>query len=253
MTRNGFFRATALAVALLSPAAAGARCADLALVLAIDASGSIDAQEFAMQMTGYATALTDADVVSAFRGAGDTEVAVVLWGDQEIAPQVIPWRRIAGLPDLSGVARDILALDRRVTGDTGIGRGLDTALDLLERQGCAARRVVNVSGDGTESTRPRGGNQVTLVVARKRAEVMGVTVNGLAILNEKRDLDAWYRARVMTGAGAFVMDVASLRDFRDALVRKLVREISTPAVAAAERRPDGLPPLPDLPDTPKGG
>lgn len=240
------FRTLLVSVALCSgglPASgAFATCADLALVLAIDGSGSINERDFLLQQAGYAAAFADGRVQRALKEAGIVDVAVVLWGDEEIAPQVVGWQRIAGDAGAEAVARRILTLPRKVTGDTGIGRGLWAALDLLEDgQACAPRRIINVSGDGQESYGPFPSHRVPLVLARKRAEAMGVTVNGLAITAESPDLAEWYRTRVITGAEAFVMVAGGFDDFEEAIARKLAREIALPAMAAAggkvERQP----------------
>jgi Protein of unknown function (DUF1194) len=210
-------------------------CADLALVLAIDSSGSINAQDFSTQQAGYATAFTDRRVQAALAAAGVVDVAVVFWGDEEMAPQVLPWRRIADPDDATGLAAAIMGTPRRVTGDTGIGRGLWTALDLLEEsEACAARRIVNVSGDGKESHGPRPRHRLSLAVARERAAEMGVTVNALAITVEAGDLEGWYRSRLITGPDAFVVTATSFDAFGEAIIRKLAREIALPALAAAE-------------------
>ncbi|MFM7445299.1 MAG: DUF1194 domain-containing protein [Tabrizicola sp.] len=209
-------------------------CPDLALVLAVDASGSINDQDFALQRAGYAAAFTDGQVLDALAGAGVVDVAVVFWGDEEMPPQVLPWRRIDDPADAAGLAGDIAGLARQVTGDTGIGSGLWTALDLLESgQSCAARRIINVSGDGVESRGPRPRRHVALSAARERAETMGVTINGLAITVEETGLQEWYRARVITGPDAFVMTASSLQTFGDAIIRKLAREIALPMMASA--------------------
>lgn len=214
-----------------------ASCADLALVLAIDGSGSINARDFALQQSGYVAAFGDSQVQAALAAAGVVDVAVVLWGDDELAPQVLPWRRVAGPADAARLALDIARLPRRVTGDTGIGSGLMTALNLLEADAaCAARRVINVSGDGKESHGPRQRQHVPLAAARGRAAEMGVTINGLAITVEAADLTEWYRDRVITGPGAFVMAAESFEAFGDALIRKLAREIALPSLAAADIR-----------------
>lgn len=210
-------------------------CPDLALVLAIDGSGSVDDQDFDLQQTGYAAAFADPRVLKALAGAGVVDVAVVLWGDEEMAQQVLPWQRIAGPRDAGLLAGQIAALPRLVTGDTGIGSVLWIALDLLERdRACAARRIVNVSGDGTESFGARPRHHVPLVLARKRAATLGVTINGLAITTDETDLEGWYRRQVITGPGAFVMSVNSFEAFGEAITRKLAREIAVPSVAAAE-------------------
>ena len=61
----------------------------------------------------------------------------------------------------------------------------------------------------------------------------GITVNGLAILNEDPHLDHYYRHNVIGGDGAFVMTAADYEDFAEAILRKLLREISGAPVAAA--------------------
>jgi hypothetical protein len=209
-------------------------CPDLALVLAIDASGSINARDFGLQQAGYAAAFTDRRVLDALAGAGIVDVAVVFWGDEELAPQILPWRRIDGPTDAAGLAGDIAGLVRRVTGDTGIGSGLWTALDLMAGgRTCAARRIINVSGDGAESHGPRPRRHIALTLARKRAEAMGVTINGLAITVDDTRLQDWYRARVITGPDAFVMTASSFEAFGEAIIRKLSREIALPTLAEA--------------------
>ena len=210
-------------------------CPDLALVLAIDGSGSIDDVDFALQQAGYAAAFADARVQTALAGAGVVDVAVILWGDEEMTPQVMPWRRIAVPSDAERLAAEIARMRRQVTGDTGIGRGIWTALDLLATdQACAARRIINVSGDGKESHGARPRHRLPLERARQRAERMGVTINGLAITVAGADLEGWYETRVITGAGAFVMTAGSFDAFGEAIIRKLAREIALPVLAVAE-------------------
>ncbi len=209
-------------------------CADLALVLAIDSSGSIDDQDFALQQAGYATAFADRRVQAALAEAGVVDVAVVFWGDEEMEPQILPWHRIADPDDATGLAAAIIGTPRRVTGDTGIGRGLWTALDHLDDgEVCAARRIINVSGDGKESFGPKPRHHLPLAFARARAKAMGVTINGLAISVDEAGLETWYRDQVIVGPGAFVMATDSFGDFGEAITRKLAREIALPVLAAA--------------------
>jgi hypothetical protein len=210
------------------------RCSDLALVLAIDASGSIDSAEFALQQKGYAMAFRAPRVQSALAAAGTVDIAVVIWGDTEMLPQVLPFQRMFGTVDAVDLSRRIGSLPRRVQGNTGIGRGISTAIDLLEAPGvCAARRLVNVSGDGREILSPRSRRQIPLAAVRHRAGDMGITINALAIETDEADLAEWYRLRLITGPGAFVMRVGGFDTFAEAIVEKLAREIRPPSLAFA--------------------
>ncbi|OZA16903.1 MAG: hypothetical protein B7Y02_02770 [Rhodobacterales bacterium 17-64-5] len=131
--------------------------------------------------------------------------------------------------------RDIADLPRTTHGNTGIGRGVAAAVDLLAgSEGCASRSVVNVSGDGPESLAPRPRFHMPLATARQRAADLGITINALAIETEAADLADWYRDNLITGPGAFVMKVDGFEDFAAAIEAKLVREITPLALAAWE-------------------
>jgi hypothetical protein len=217
----------------LPMAAAQADCPDLALVLALDGSGSIDARDYDLQQQGYVAAFTNPVVIDALQSAGVVDVALVLWGDAEMAPQVFSWQRIRDAGDAARFAASIRYLPRIVTGNTGIGRGVETALDLIATHSdCTGRKVINVSGDGRESASPRSRVAMPLSAARVRANSMGVTINALAITQDQDDLAAWYAARLISGPGAFVMQVAGYDGFGAAIIQKLGREIAPPQLAA---------------------
>lgn len=247
--RNGvawrLVRLVALVVPLWGVAADRALaddCADVDLVLAIDGSGSIDSYEFPLQQMGYSSAFRRRDVQDALNAAGTVDVAVVLWGDSEMDAQVLPWMRVIDGQSAELLAARLDSLVRRVQGDTGIGRGLSLALDLLEMPGrCGLRKIVNVSGDGHESVSPRARHHIPLSHAKKRADEMGVVVNALAIENEVPDLADWYSQRLIVGPGAFVMRVDGFGTFADAIAAKLIREIRLPDVAL-DREGRTLPP-----------
>jgi hypothetical protein len=85
--------------------------------------------------------------------------------------------------------------------------------------------VLDVSGDGRHSAgRPPG-------PVRDLAVAAGVTVNGLAILNEEPDLLEHYVAEVIGGPGSFAMSCADYPDFADAILRKLARELGGALIA----------------------
>lgn len=221
------------AFATLGPLTAQAQCADLALVLAVDSSGSIDSADYALQRQGYALAFADPTVQAALHSAGVVDVALVLWGDGEMTPQVFPWQRISAPGDAAAVAATLLYAPRKVTGNTGIGRGVSVALDLLEAH-CAYRQVINVSGDGQESRTARPRNHIPLAEVRNRATEMGVTINALAITDTVPDLAQWYADHLTTGPGAFVLEVADFGAFGAAIIHKLGREIAPPQLAVLQ-------------------
>jgi Protein of unknown function (DUF1194) len=224
-----------------APFAAQAQCADLALVLAVDSSGSIDAADYALQRQGYAMAFADPTVQAALQSAGTVDVALVLWGDSELSPQVFGWQRIRKPDDAAQVAATLLYAPRNVTGNTGIGRGVSVALDLLAAPGnCALRKVINVSGDGVETLSPHPRNHVPLATARARAAEMGVMINALAITRQHPDLAEWYTTHLITGTGSFVIAVDDFSGFGDAIIRKLGREIAPPQLATSLAPPPRL-------------
>jgi hypothetical protein len=228
--RRCAFRACLAALVLATQAAAADDVVDLELVLAIDASSSVDDPEWALQRDGYAAAFRDPRIQAAL-ASGPLKriaVAVVVWADATEPRWDSDWSVLAGPADGDRFADFMAALPRIPIGGTGIGMGLAAAIRKLERNAIAApRQVVDVSGDGRE-TPPRE-NVVLIDMAQAMARARGVTVNGLAILNEDSGLATWYRDNVIAGQGSFVVSAASYEDFSEAIVRKLLREIHHPA------------------------
>jgi hypothetical protein len=215
------------------PAHGTPRCADLALVLAVDSSGSIDAGEFRMQALGYAAAFSNPEVLRAIREAGTVDIASVFWADAAVPPMIIPWQRIAGQADAAKIADGFLTVQRGSFGNTDLGDGLMAALDLIDESGrCSTRAVVNVSGDGRASTGNRTSPSMSVAAARARAERMGVTVDALANVNAEPALPEYFRRSLITGPGSFVIEAQDFHAFGAAIVRKLEREIR-PQLAAS--------------------
>ena len=63
----------------------------------------------------------------------------------------------------------------------------------------------------------------------------GITLNGLAVLNEEPDLLAHYRAEVIGGPGSFAMDCPDYAAFADAIREKLAREVGGLLLSGADR------------------
>jgi Protein of unknown function (DUF1194) len=207
-------------------------CVDIALVLAVDGSGSISDEEYAFQKSAIAAAFRDRDVLSALKSASVVAVSAVFWGDGEFAAQSLDWFIIDGGEGAEPFAREIESNRRIVFGNTDIGSGIWSALDLLsDTRLCATKSVVNVSGDGKETMAPKRRQVASLHQARLRAHRMGATVNALVIADDKGDLARYYTERVIVGANAFVMDIRTYADFSTAIKKKLIRELSSQVVA----------------------
>ena len=199
----------------------------LELVLAIDTSSSVSAEEFDVQRRGLSEAFRHPDVLAAIAGLGREGLAVALvqWSGNRIQRTSVDWMHLHDAESAHGFASAIAASPRLFTGSTGLGGAIRFSLGMLEENGFAGRsRVIDVSGDGYSGLSPRR--------ERDRALARGVTINGLAILNEKPDLAAYYAAHVVGGTGAFVVTVDSYEDFAEAIRAKLITELSGLKISA---------------------
>ncbi len=243
------FRFVLTACIALWPNLTVASCPDLSLVLAIDSSGSIKADEFNLQKLGYSSAFSSPQVQRALAAAGIVDVAVVFWGDADFGFETIPWHRIESAEDANALAVEILSTERQGFGNTNIGSGLQASLNLLDLPNrCTRRAVINVSGDGKSSLLSGRRQQsqspyVPLAVARAEAAQLGVTVNALAIKSEEPALEEYYRDNLISGSDSFVMSVAGFDTFGIAIAKKLEREISGPVYAVLGAVPRTNPPV----------
>ena len=223
--------AAALAGALLIPTTAPAqeRPVDLELVLAVDASASVSDEEFNLQVRGLAEAFRHRSVNQAIRAAGDLGLAVALiqWADYDQHALSVDWTVVRDAASARQFAKQVDGVRRTVYGNTALGVALEFAILQLEGNGFVGRRkVIDVSGDGPSNQ----GSAAWLV--RNFAVARGITVNGLAILNEVPTLDRYYFTNVIGGPGAFVMTANDYAAYRLAILAKLVKEISGLPTAA---------------------
>lgn len=220
--------------------------ADLALVLAADVSRSINQEEFELQRRGYAAALTDPRVVKAIRSGplGVIAICYLEWASDNEQMVIANWTVVRDDESAGVIAGTILAAPRSFFGRTAIGTAIDFAMDQFGRATVeATRRIIDVSGDGTSNA----GRPVT--AARDDALAKGVTINGLAIINNNPTffypahthppggLPQYYRENVIGGPGTFLKVIEDFDSFKEAMVSKLVTEIAgrDPAHQQAER------------------
>lgn len=218
--------------------AATARAAenvDVALVMVSDVSRSIDDSEFKLEKEGYAAAFADDAVIHAIQGGplGEIGVAYVEFAGGAEVRTVLDWTVIRDAASAKAFADRLAAQPRSFWGRTAIGDGIDRGAQLLAESGLlATRRVIDVCGDGTSNA----GGEVS--DARDNAIKSGITINGLAIINEHPvswtyahvqppgGLPNYYRQNVTGGPGSFVLEVHDFHAFGEAIRRKLITEIA---------------------------
>ena len=201
-----------------------ARSVDLELVLAVDASGSITTGALEFQLRGHAAAFRDPQVAGALTVGGNRAIAVTLvqWAGPNTLETVVPWTRIADPADAKRFADSIADMTRPPRdGSTAMGSAIDRAVDLFDGNGFTApRRVIDICSNGFSNA------GVDVSGARDRAVARGVTVNALAILDEYDWLEEYYVESVIGGPFAFVRTAESRDSFANAILHKLVEEIS---------------------------
>ena len=230
-------------------AAQAAEPVDLALVLVADMSTSIDEAEFRLQKAGYVDAFTDPAVVDRILGGpvGAAAVAYVEFAGRGEASTVIGWTVVRSVEEASALSRLIALAPRSYRGNTSISTGISHATRLLaDAPFEAARQVIDVSADGRD---PSDG---AVRKARDAALAAGITVNGLAIVDDHRlgtidgrlsyttwepygPLPDYFDRLVVGGPGGFVVEARDFTQFGQALARKLILEIS--GTVPRERRP----------------
>jgi hypothetical protein len=222
--------------AIAGPKASAAEPVDLLLVLAADVSRSVDHAKFKLQREGYAAAIANPQVLDAIRSGihGRIAVCFVEWSGSTSQKLLIEWTIIGDAAAAQQFGDRLLEAPRAFADRTSISGGIEYAMAQLERAPYqAARRTIDVSGDGTNNS----GRDIALV--RDEVVAKGVTVNGLVILSERAipwnpehtnppgGLANYYRANVMGGPGAFVMVAQDFNAFGQAIVKKLIAEIAS--------------------------
>ena len=215
---------------LCAPEARAETEVDVALVLAVDVSRSMDPEEQELQRQGFMEAFRSPQVHDAIRNGmvGRIIVTYMEWSGVEYQNVIVPWTIIDGregaLKFADGLSSTPIGRLRR----TSISGAIDYGVKLLEQTGVEPiRRVIDISGDGPNSS-GRG-----VIAARDEAVAKGITINGLPLMlkrpsgfGDMEHLDLYYRNCVIGGEGAFIVPVRERQQFADAIRTKIIREIA---------------------------
>lgn len=215
----------------LADTRAGVIPVDVELVIAVDVSYSMDPDEQALQREGYILALTSKEFLQALRQGANGKIAITYfeWAGQSDQTVIMPWRLIDGPETADAVAAEIARAPYRRASRTSISGALRFAKPLFDESGYKGlRRVIDVSGDGTNNAGP--------LVVPMRDEVLAadITINGLPIMLKRpfvgtmdiENLDIYYEDCVIGGPGAFVVPIREREKFIEATRTKLVLEIA---------------------------
>lgn len=239
--------AAALALGLAAGLATSADAAcRQALVLGLDVSGSVDAQEFRLQLDGLAAAIEAPQVVERLLAmpSAPVRIAAFDWSTEDRQRVILPWQEVRDRGDITAIA-DRLRGTRRAfnpaataqTTATALGTAMLYGVAMLDQQEACWKRTLDISGDGKNNTG---------IAPQKVFVDSGVTINGLVIgadsprigdvrLIEIADLSSYYRTTVLRGPGAFVETALGFRDFENAMTRKLMRELEGLVIGRADR------------------
>ncbi len=197
-----------------------ANACDLALALAVDVSGSVDSEEYRIQMDGLAAGLRD-PIVSEALVRGQAHLMLVQWTGTSRQRITIPWTRIDSFATLDRFA-DQVAVDPRVWRNfsTAIGEALEMTVGSFDEVAECKRHLIDLSGDGISNE----GVEPSTLHAKLRDR--GVTVNAIAIEESEPDLTAYFFENVIVGEGAFVVSAAGFADYPERIRKKLLREVT---------------------------
>ena len=227
-------RAAALALAVLIHAGAAQAACRQALLLALDVSGSVDADEYILQREGLAAALTAPSVRDVLLSTPQFPVYIAAfeWAGQFDQFTLLEWTPITDLATLDQVAKTLRAPTLRpASRSTALGASMAYAAALFrDAPPTCLQRTLDISGDGKNNDWPDPSSQ--------QRKLEGVTINALVIgadnpaagdqrQAEIAELSSYFLSEIIRGPGAFVETALGYSAYQAAMERKLLRELKT--------------------------
>lgn len=205
-----------------------------ALALGLDVSGSVDAREYRLQISGLAQALGSTKVRAALleQPEAPVELLVYEWSGPADQRTLLEWTRITDGAALDGVIAQLSAVERRAeaTPGTALGVAMLRGAQFLAQRSHCWRQTLDISGDGKSNLGPRPRN------VKPQLDGTGVTINALVIgaddpaIGDRRqdeiaELTAYFRSEVILGVDAFVEVALGFEGYAAAMEAKLLREL----------------------------
>lgn len=200
--------------------ACSARACEVALVLAVDVSGSVDNDEYHIQMQGLADGLRDGSVSEALV-AGEAALSVIHWTGSSRQAVAVPWAQVDSFEALEVFAAQVERAPRVWRNfSTAIGEALAYSLDHFAGAPDCKRRIIDISGDGSSN------EGISPHAIHRNLRQAGIVVNALVIEGAEANMTEYFWENVITGPGAFVITASSYADYPDRMRRKLRQEVA---------------------------
>ena len=146
-------RLITICLVLVVASSASATPTDLELVLLCDVSGSVDTADFDLIRGGYEAAFRDASIIDRIQNAGPNgsiAASLVYWADSQVI--AVDWMLINDEASSNAFADAIAAAARGTGGNTYMAEAMNFAIPLFENDYDGLRQVIDVTGDGADST-----------------------------------------------------------------------------------------------------
>ncbi|MFP4183765.1 MAG: DUF1194 domain-containing protein [Halorhodospira sp.] len=185
------------------------------LGLGIDGSGSIDSDDFDLQIDAYRNVLTDSSIVPQ-----DGSIAIGIWMFSSSVSSLYSTTVIDSSTSSVSDLDDALVDVDQPEGQTDIAGAISTAADDLLTNGIdSSRQIIDISTDGDQTVSGNPDNAASTAVndGIEQVNCLGIGTGADCGFTE--------------GAGSFDLTASDFDDFEGSLEGKIVRETQVPAPA----------------------
>ena len=221
--RRVIVAAALVALASFPSAAEQGDRVDAAVILLVDASGSMSAAELAMARESHASALISSEVLGAIADGEHGRIAVAYVEYADTPTRLVGWSVIDGRASAGDFAAQIPVGGAPAPGAmTGLGPALVAADALFDELPYGTSRfVVDVVGDGRNNLAPHP------VVGQRLLRARGATINAMPLMLSPDDdcIDAYFADEIAAGPGHFIIPVAEFTAMPTVLRSKILLEL----------------------------
>ena len=249
--RAGVFILPLVFVALyFLPTRSFCQSVDMALVLVIDTSGSIDPSEYALQFAGYAAAFKDPAAIEAMTSGPNKAIAVDVLVFSDSVTRVMGWEIVHDKDSSLRVANLMENAPRVQIGGTFLAQALNAAImELADCPFIPGVSTIDVSGDGPDNegqgpvaavnifdvlqqitgkqtshwSQQLDNNAYRLRELRDHVQHKGININCVAI--QDPGMKGYFEKNVMSGNASFTLFASSFQTFATVIQKKILREI----------------------------